>query len=56
MLEGYVKVLVQHKIAQLLARQWRNELSTIVLILAIGARSRHALFDLRLAHANDASE
>ena len=46
MLECHMEVLVQHKIAQLLAVQWRNELDAILLVLAIGARSRYALDNL----------
>ena len=41
-----MEVLVQYKIAQLLARQWLDEVRAILLVLAIGARSRYALDNL----------
>ena len=46
MLERHMEVLVQHEVAQLLAVEWCDELCAILLVLAVGARSRYALDNL----------
>ena len=55
-LEGHVEVLVQHEVAQLLAREAVDELLTVDLVAAVGVGRGHAGLDLRLAHADDARQ